>query len=197
MVIYATVNGEIKWSAPLILYKYIYGSEMLNNWTGKTIIDKDKNYITTSSFVAGNMNEKNAFNGVILGTIGKITEDNSETKTTGIYGYGNGEQTYAFKEDGTAFIGPASGGRIYFNGTKSIIASKVWFDDNGELKDSLSPGETGLKIDLSTGVFDAPLLEFNTKTFTLNSNNLLISSDGKQIGNNSTAYIILGENQDL
>ena len=37
---------------------------------------------------------------------------------TGIYGFHHGMQTYAFKEDGTAFIGKSGRGRIYFDGNK-------------------------------------------------------------------------------
>ena len=45
---------------------------------------------------------------------------------TGIYGFNKGSMSYAFKEDGTAFIGEAGKGRIEFNGSKGTIQSASW-----------------------------------------------------------------------
>ncbi|MBO7210912.1 MAG: hypothetical protein J6V44_07870 [Methanobrevibacter sp.] len=49
--------------------------------------------------------------------------------------------TYAFKEDGTAFIGKSGSGRIIFNGTKGTITSSFW-DTN----------KIGLMMDLDDGI---------------------------------------------
>ena len=157
----ATSNGSVLWTSPLIVEQHKYGSEVLNNWDGQTIIDKDNNRILTNAFAAGYMDTDNAFNGVILGEVGNIDGETPEKKT-GLYGYQNGAQTYGFKDDGTAFIGGSrGGGRINFDGVKGIIASSAWIDNNG-IKEELNEGESGLLINLQTG-------ELKSNNFSIDS----------------------------
>jgi hypothetical protein len=54
--------------------------------------------------------------------IGDLSKENVAT-VTGIYGFKKGENTYAFKEDGTAFIGGSGTGRIEFDGESGLIQS--------------------------------------------------------------------------
>ncbi len=152
-VLIASIGEMTVWSAPIILEKYLYNSEVLNNWTGKTVVDTENNQILTSTFVAGYMDEDNLFNGAIIGAIGKISE-NVGSKETGIFGYSNGQQSYGFRDNGTAFLGKSGKGRIYFNGNSGIIESA---------------GDTGMKIDLSNGLIQAT-------NFKLEANNILLDS---------------------
>jgi hypothetical protein len=55
-------------------------------------------------------------------SIGATADDIS--KQTGVYGFHHGAMSYAFKEDGTAFIGKSGKGRIIFNGNESTITSE-------------------------------------------------------------------------
>jgi hypothetical protein len=57
-----------------------------------------------------------------MGKVGKTLEDSNANH--GLYGFYNGAQTFGFRENGTAFIGPAGSGRIEFNGGKGTITSK-------------------------------------------------------------------------
>jgi len=41
------------------------------------------------------------------------------TKNTGVYGFNRGAMSYAFKDDGTGFIGKDGSGRIFFDGENS------------------------------------------------------------------------------
>jgi len=75
--------------------------------------------------------------------------------------------SYAFKEDGTAFIGPAGKGRIQFDGNKGIIASSGYvgtvglpqdsflniFNENYLVRD-ISGNQCGMMIDLDDSIID-------------------------------------------
>jgi hypothetical protein len=71
--------------------------------------------------------------------MGDWQQEGAEFEQTGLYGFGKGEMAFAFKDDGTAFIGKSGSGRIEFNGKKGIIRSAKF---NG------NDNETGTKIDL-------------------------------------------------
>jgi hypothetical protein len=94
-----------------------YPSAMLNQWDGKLIVDKEGGSILAPRIAAGMKDtEDGTFSGVVLGNWGETNSDNSLTSgATGLYGFDHGEQTYAFKQDGTAFIGKKGVGRISFN----------------------------------------------------------------------------------
>lgn len=113
-------NKTILWIQPLVLYQIKSFSSYINDWDGKSLqLDSDK--MLTPFLGAGKIDEQ-GFSGVMLGDAATVVEDGS-TPLTGIYGYGQGEQSFAFKEDGTAFIGKAGEGRIYFNGNDGLIYS--------------------------------------------------------------------------
>jgi hypothetical protein len=114
-----------------------------------------------SAYVAGGKNDKNEFTGLVMGQLGTITEtketvatvaegetteatkpnykNSHETtpiaKETGLFGYKEGAQSFGFRSDGTAFIGPSGGGRINFDGNGGVIYSGNFdgfeFDEDG------------------------------------------------------------------
>ena len=142
----------IVWSQPILIMQNRYPSAMLNQWDGKLIIDKEGGSILAPRMAAGMKHtEDGTFSGVVLGNWGNTNSDNSLTSgETGLYGFDHGEQTYAFKQDGTAFIGKAGVGRISFNDSEpGVIESGAY-----------AAGQTGMKINLATGTIDA-------HTFTL------------------------------
>ena len=61
------------------------------------------------------------FTGVMMGDLQADT--NNAIPLTGLYGFRQGNPSFGFKEDGTAFIGEAGLGRILFEGNKGWIAS--------------------------------------------------------------------------
>lgn len=148
-VLYATINHSVVWSSPILLQQYKYGSSILNNWTGETIVDIENNRILTNVLGAGRMDEYNQFNGVILGEIGKIDDSNKQIldKQTGLIGYGQGAQAFGFLDNGTAFIGKSGSGRIEFDGNKGLIKSPNWSDD-GKGNYSIIGKTTGTLMDL-------------------------------------------------
>jgi hypothetical protein len=53
----------------------------------------------------------------------ELDTEASISRQTGVYGFHHGEMSYAFKEDGTAFLGKDGKGRINFNGNDATIYS--------------------------------------------------------------------------
>lgn len=110
---------------PILVLQNKYPSRVINKWDGKTLtIDNDNGLILSTAISAGKKNPDNTFSGVMLGDWSNTSSTSDLRAQTGIYGFHNGEMSYAFKEDGTAFIGTSSnGGRIEFNGNKGLIKS--------------------------------------------------------------------------
>ena len=155
----ATIGSTTIWSQPLLIIQNKYPSAMINKWDGKLQIDDANGAILVPRLVAGvkHDDEKNTFSGIMLGNWGDQDADNSLTEgETGLYGFDHGEQSYAFKQDGSAFIGKSGAARIVFNDQEpGAIYSNAWTE-----------GLTGMKINLATGTIDA-----HTFTLTAGKNN--------------------------
>lgn len=147
----AKIGSTTIWSQPLLIMQNKYPSAMINKWDGKLQIDEENGAILAPRLVAGmKHDEDNTFSGVMLGNWGDQNADNSLTSgDTGLYGFDHGEQTYAFRQDGTAFIGKSGAGRIEFNGTSGIIESS-----------SFKAGQ-GMQLDLATGEINAHQFKLN------------------------------------
>jgi hypothetical protein len=76
---------------------------------------------------AGSKDNQNKFSGVFMGKVGVGVDDESSAMH-GLYGYSQGAQVFAFKENGKAFIGKSDGGRIELDGAKATITSKAFND---------------------------------------------------------------------
>jgi hypothetical protein len=83
------------------------------------VTDQDAGTITASGFSAGKKERDNSFTGVVIGDWSRSIADAAISKNTGIYGFYHGSMSYAFKDDGTGFIGKDGAGRIYLDGNKS------------------------------------------------------------------------------
>lgn len=123
----------IQWIQPIVLWQTKSFSSFINDWNGKSI-KQDDNKMMTPFLGAGKIetieipsstgapNKDSVFSGVLLGDVALGIEDTSATMT-GVYGYHHNEQSYALKEDGSAFFGKAGAGRINFEGDLGLIYS--------------------------------------------------------------------------
>lgn len=159
-----TYNNNIYWTQPILVFLNQWSSGTVNKWDGKTLeINKTDGYILGSAIAVGKKNGVNSFSGVMLGDWSKTNNEADEiAKQTGIYGFHEGAMSYAFKEDGTAFIGKEGRGRIYFDGDNSTIYSKNYINNYG-MKIDLG-GDNTPYIDMKNGVNNYIKMDFNDNT---------------------------------
>lgn len=122
-------EGEIYWTQPIYCYQNKWPNGTINKWDGAgLLINEEAGYIVGHSITAGKKESDNSFTGVMLGDLaGSHTNlEDALSKTTGVYGFNHGTLSYAFKDDGTAFIGKSGHGRIEFNGNTGHIKSSSW-----------------------------------------------------------------------
>ena len=139
---YDKEDGRLLWAQPLVIMLNQYPSTTVNQWNGKNIeLKENEGVILTPALAAGKKNNDNTFSGVMMGDWSNTNTAPDITKQTGLYGFHQGVVSFAFKEDGTAFIGKSGKGRIHFDGTNSTIKSELWDSD-----------KSGLFMDLDDGV---------------------------------------------
>lgn len=145
-----TYGGQICWTQPIFTFLNQYPSKTINQWNGKEIkFDYENGTILAPAIAAGKKNlDDNTFSGVMLGDWSGDDIEDAIGQQTGIYGFDHGYMSYAFKEDGTAFIGKSGGARILFDGNESTIQSESY-----RLGDGTSTGH-GMLIDLDDGFID-------------------------------------------
>lgn len=120
-------NSIVLWTQPILVYQDNYPSATINAWDGTSIkTDDDTGSIISSAIAAGKKNSENKFSGVMLGDWSRTDTDSSISKQTGLYGFHEGAMSFAFKEDGTGFIGKDGSGRIHLAGDKAQIYSSAW-----------------------------------------------------------------------
>lgn len=143
-------ENKIVWTQPILVLQNKYPSAMVNKWDGKFYTDVENNFLGVAQIAAGKKDKNaNTFTGVLIGDFGtKQNADSSISYNTGVYGYNNGQQVYALKDDGTATFGKSSTGQIIINGTSSIIESK---DFKYTYNKSGASVITGLSLDLLNG----------------------------------------------
>lgn len=160
-------DNKVIWSQPIVQIRNLYPSAVVNNWNGKVEINEEQGTVMAPMIVAGNKNANNTFSGVILGAPQGDYDDSMSY--TGIYGYGNGVQTYGFRADGTAFIGAANRGQINFDGNESVIQSgnyEATYNEDGNRI------VTGTKIDLDDGTIDSKYMTLKDNQMTLGESSL-------------------------
>ena len=129
---------------------------MINKWNGDLIIDEEQNSILTAKIAAGRKEkDDNTFTGLMLGDWG-TAENETGLGKTGLFGFNKGKQSFAFKDDGTAFIGFDGSGRIEFNGDQGIIQTPEFYQGEkyvGTVNGIPQYSYTieGTKIDLKNG----------------------------------------------
>lgn len=137
-----TAYGYLLATIPVICRISHYASAYIDNmaqYNGTVTVDKNNNIIYSPRILAGKYEDTDAgagqkvFTGVALGDYGGKDTDPS-MRLTGIYGFNKGTQVYAFKENGTAFIG-SSNGRINFDGTNATLYNSNYESNQGMLID--------------------------------------------------------------
>lgn len=154
-----TSLDTLYWYQPIIINQQNYGFGLVNQWDGKLQINEDGGYILSNMLVAGTKNDQNQFTGVMLGDI-KIAE--GSIVEHGMFGFQNGEASFGFRTDGTAFLGKAGNGRIEFDGNSGVITSAGYNEG------------TGILIDLDEPSFN---IKAETKDlFLVNNNNFYLQT---------------------
>ena len=135
-----TAYGYLLATIPVICRISHYASAYIDNmaqYNGTVKIDEDNAIIYSPRILAGKYENVDAgqkvFTGVALGDYCDTNTDPS-MRLTGIYGFNKGTQVYAFKEDGTAFIGSGNG-RINFDGTNATLYNSNYESNQGMLID--------------------------------------------------------------
>lgn len=135
-----TAYGYLLATVPVICRISHYASAYIDNmaqYNGTVKIDEDNNIIYSPRVLAGKYEDvdtgQKVFTGVALGDYSGKDSDAS-MRLTGIYGFNKGTQVYAFKEDGTAFIGSGNG-RINFDGTNATLYNSNYESNQGMLID--------------------------------------------------------------
>lgn len=124
--VYGKKDGHVVCVQPVLIMQNKYGSSMLNKWDGSLTIDEKNGTILASMVGAGIKDENNTFSGVLMGDITQAYDDNHNG--LGLYGFNKSDQSFGFNIDGTAFIGKAGHGRIWFNGNQGTITSGAYSD---------------------------------------------------------------------
>lgn len=178
-------NNIIVWTQPLYIYRDNYPSTTLNEWNGQEIkLHQDEGVILARGMAVGRKaigkNNENTFSGVVIGDFSETVTDQSITKHTGIYGLHQGSMSYAFKDDGTAFIGKNGIGRIEFDGNQGIIKSANFVEATN------NQSGKGMKIDLTNNI-----LELYSPTEETDQNNNIVNYQLKlsSIGTETKPFI--------
>lgn len=128
-----------QYTFPLIIIQNKYGVPALNKWNGDLLVDAAGNKILTAMVGAGHKDDENTFTGVVMGDVEHQDpyQGNTLKKSTGLFGYKEGGQTFGFDTDGTAFLGKSGNGRIYVDGNTGRItsAAREAYDINRALYD--------------------------------------------------------------
>ena len=209
-----TAYGYLLATIPVICRISHYASAYIDNmaqYNGTVKIDGDNAIIYSPRILAGKYEDVDAgqkvFTGVALGDYCDTNTDAS-MRLTGIYGFNKGTQVYAFKEDGTAFIGSGNG-RINFDGTNATLYNSNYESNQGMLID-LDSSDIFCKNDDYQAYFGAgdsnyPLQIGNNFSVdwdgnvniggngSINIDEFRADRDGVHIGN-QTNYINIGSN---
>lgn len=155
------IQGNILWTQPILVLQNKYPSSMINKWDGKSLVlNEASGSILASQIAAGKKNDDNTFSGVLMGDWspnGESISDNSISGQTGVYGFHQGEQSFALKEDGTAFFGKDGKGRIILDGNECLLKSATYDIPNGN----------GMLLNLESNLLDCKIK--GNSVFTINS----------------------------
>ena len=134
---------------PVIFWINTYGNESINGWDGvSTVINEKDGYILSPVVGAGEKDDStNLFTGILMGTVGYYS-GNSIKKSTGLFGFDEGVQTFNIdSETGNVTLGSSDGGQILIDSKDSIIKSGNY--DNSKVDTYYSAA--GTEIDLLHG----------------------------------------------
>lgn len=154
-------NENMVWIQPIYITQNKYPIGTINDCNKKTaLIGNAEGLMSSLKGVAGSKDTTKRFNGM---AIGDWLENNSGMKNFGLYGFKNNIMQYAFRDNGTGFIGSSNCGTIKLDENGIIIQS-----DNYDGVINSSTGEIasiatkGLNIDLKKGVINTPQFRINS-----------------------------------
>ena len=172
-----------QWYQKLIITKNRYPSAMIDRWNGSTVaLNTAEGSILSTMIAAGSKNDQNQFSGVMLGDWSGSSVEGTIASQTGLYGFRDGEMSFAFMEDGTAFMGRSGEGRILFDGTSGSIQSGNYMPGTPASPGISEKPGSGMRIDLTEGHIDAYDFKLTSKSITLDSSPEIIDEDSGQIG---------------
>ena len=157
-------NNTIIWSQPILVCQNKYPSDAVNKWDGNSLVlNEVDSTIHSAAISAGKKNSDNTFSGVMMGNWeGKLGNESSISKHTGIYGFDKGVMAYALTDDGKAFFGKNGNGRIIIDGSQSTLYSPSYLSQS-----------KGMMIDLGTAT-EAPYIDIknsNSQIYLTAQNN--------------------------
>lgn len=194
-VVNCKYDETIVWSQPLLIIQNRYPNSTINQWDGNFKVNENDNELLAARIAAGIKDSNNTFTGVAIGDWDFASDVISPGKHTGVYGFNQGAMSYAFKDDGTAFIGKDGSGRIIFKGDSGEIYSGTWKTnelgmylgiDNGIIKlqaqNKITNGSGKEYITLSADESTYPLSIGNN--ITTSARNFRVDWDGKLYATN-------------
>ena len=156
-----------QWYQKLIVTKNRYPSAMIDRWNGSTVaLNTAEGSILSTMIAAGSKNDQNQFSGVMLGDWSGSSVEGTIASQTGLYGFRDGEMSFAFMEDGTAFMGRSGEGRILFDGTSGSIQSGNYMPGTPASPGISEKPGSGMRIDLTEGHIDAYDFKLTSKSIT-------------------------------
>ena len=171
----AYVDENILWTQPILVLQNRWASNTINQWDGKSIqIDNKDGTILSQAIAAGHKNSDNSFSGVMIGSWKDTDTAPDITAQTGIYGFHKGAMSYAWKDDGTGFIGKDGLGRINFDGNKATIYST----------DYKINSDGSVAADRTTG---SMIIDLNEPYIQMKYGNNIISIDASKTGTVNSA----------
>ena len=156
-------GGSAQWIQPILIAVDPYGSDFLNTWDGKLKINEKNDTILARTIGAGVKDKNNRFSGTIFGDLTTYENNTPKEKQTGILGFNEGQQSFGFLTDGSAFIGKPGVGRISFDGNHGYIMSNNFngfdgkpgtlpiYENNKEKFEFNNQPPQGTYLGLSTG----------------------------------------------
>lgn len=172
-------NKTLIWTQPLLIIQNKYASAMLNDWDGNLTIDEKNGTILSAMMGAGIKNEDNSFSGIVMGDMGKVSDNFDPNNKTGIglYGLDHGAQSYGFNVDGTAFIGKSGKGRIHFDGNNGTITSGNYEEDVAGMQIDLD--NSFLKAYGDAGAFEMDMSSNKEELLKISGISFTEKEDGK------------------
>ena len=166
----AMVDNTTVWSQPIFVCQNQYPSTVINQWDGKSLVlDEQNSAVIAAAVSAGRKNSDNTFSGVMMGDWSDSDLDTDEpiSRQTGLYGFHHGDMSYAFKEDGTGFIGKSSMARINFDGSDATIYSAGYKDTvnnpGGMMINLYNNGEPFIELKSKIEDGKSSIMRFDTK----------------------------------
>lgn len=153
-ILEAIKDGHVYWGQAIYIGQNRYASNTLNNWNGKLDINEESGTILAPLIAAGRKNSDNSFEGIVMGDVARYGVETADSVTfnkghpstgTGLYGFNQGAQSFGFLTNGTAFIGKAGAGRLWFDGNRSQISNAGYYMFESDAE------RLGTELDLDDG----------------------------------------------